>query len=270
MKMKMKKKRFYAIIFALVAGHYCAAQQSGQNEWAISFSNYFESDSTTKISVNLYAKPYYMSASWQSKSFVIDNIMSMRNKKVAYVSYGHRREVWGKDATQTVRLLDTLDMSSSNLKEVVKESQKLIRHPWFFNFGGQGMFSSEYLNLSSNARIGFFLLLDKWDLALSQGWSVSGNIEEEVISGFFTGLSSKYYFPMTISTTIGKQRISPYLGGGISYAYDDSMEEWQIDLSALAGVSWALGPGSLDIGIQYGKVSKFALTAGYTFFPWGR
>jgi opacity protein-like surface antigen len=266
-------KRLYIIIFALIAGHYCAAQQSGQNELAISFNNYFESDSTTETSVNLNAKQGYIDASMQTKQFIIDNILSMRGKKVAYVSYGHKREIWGKDATQTLKLLDAIDMNSSNLNEVVKESQKLIRHPWFFYFGGQGMFNSEYLNFSFNARIGFFLLLDKWDLALSQGLNISG-AEDNITTNISIGLSSKYYFPMTIKG----QRISPYLGGGIGYAYvsaydsmsDTDTEELQADYSVLAGVSWALGPGSLDAGIQYGKVSDFVITIGYTFFPWGR
>jgi hypothetical protein len=152
---------------------------------------------------------------------------------------------------------------------VVGESQKLVKHPWFVYFGGQGMFNSDYLNLAFNARIGFFLLLDKWDLALSQGWNVSNTGEESITTiNIPIGLSSKYYFPMTVK----EQRISPYLGGGIAYSYmsDADTEEWQPDYSALAGLSWALGPGSLDLGLQYGKLSKFGISIGYTFFPWSK
>jgi opacity protein-like surface antigen len=266
-------KRIYIIMFVLTIGHHCSAQQSGQNEWGISFNNYFEVDSTSEASVNLYAKPYYINTSWQSKLFVIDNILSMREKKVVYVSYGHKREIWGKDARQTVRLLDTLDMNTIRLKDAVQGSQKLIRHPMFFYFGGQSMLNSDYLNFSFNVRMGFFLLLNKWDLALSQGLNISDTGEGGTTTiNVPIGLSSKYYFPKTIKG----QRISPYLGGGIGYAYVhtesyvsdyNTEEEWQPDYSALAGVSWALGPGSLDIGIQYGKVSKFGISIGYTFFP---
>jgi hypothetical protein len=267
----MKMKRFYIIIFALAIGHYCSAQENGQNEWAILFNRYFESDSTTETSVNLYAKQGYIDASTQTKQLIIDNILSSKNRKVAFIYYGDRREIWGKDATQTVKLLDTLDINSSNLGEVMKESQKLVKHPMFFYFGGQGMFNSGYINLSLNARIGFFLLLNKWDLALSQGWYISDSEENSTIS-IPIGLSSKYYFP----TTIKGERISPYLGGGIGYSYmnvytsevDTYAEEWQPDYSVLTGVSWALGPGSLDVGLQIGKVSNFAITVGYTFFPW--
>jgi hypothetical protein len=190
----------------------------------------------------------------------------MRKKKVAYVSYGHKREIWGKDATQTVKLLDTLDMNNSNLKEIMKESQRLIRHPWFFYFGGQSMFTTENINIAFNVRGGCFLLMNRWDVALSLAMNYAyNNGDDNNIFHIPIGLASKYYFPMTVK----KQRISPYLGIGIDYVLDGNAGEEQINLSALAGVSWALGPGSLDVGIQYGKVSKFALTAGYTFFPWG-
>jgi hypothetical protein len=184
----------------------------------------------------------------------------MRNKKVAYVSCGHKREIWGKDATKTVRLLDTLDMSSSNLKEVMKEPQRLVKHPWFFYFGGQSMFSTKDFNIAFNVRGGCFLLMNRWDIAVSLAVYASEDIFQVPI-----GLASKYYFPMTVKG----QRISPYLGIGIDYVLDGNTGEEQVNLPVLAGVSWALGPGSLDVGIQYGEVSKFAITAGYTFFPWG-
>ncbi|MDR1169459.1 MAG: hypothetical protein LBK97_01325 [Prevotellaceae bacterium] len=264
-------KRFYIVIFMLTVSAYCAAQNNGiGNGLAISFDRYFETDSTGAASIILNAKPDYVNMSKQSKLFVIDNLLSVRNRKLAYVYYNHKREIWGKDASNNLDLLDTIDLNSiSELKTALRESQKLVKHPWFVYFGGQGMFNSDYLNLACNARVGFFLLLEKWDLALSQGWNIS-SAGENVTINIPIGLSSKYYFP----TTIKGQRISPYLGGGIGYTYVsayDSMsetEELQTDLSALAGVSWALGPGSLDVGLQYGKVSKFGISIGYTFFPW--
>ncbi|MDR1198998.1 MAG: porin family protein [Prevotellaceae bacterium] len=266
-------KKIYIIIFALVAGHYCTAQQSGQNELIIPFNSYFESDSVTETSVNLNAKQGYIDASMQTKQFIIDNVLSSRNRKVAFISYGDMREIWGKDAYGSTVLLDSINMNGSDLGKVRENSQKLIRHPWFFYFGGQGMYNSDYLSLSFNVRTGFFLLLNKWDLALSQGLNIS-DTENNTTTNISIGLSSKYYFPMTFKG----QRISPYFGGSIGYAYvnssvsgsDTDTEEWQPDYSAMAGVSWALGPGSLDVGVQYGKTSKLTITAGYTFFPWRR
>jgi hypothetical protein len=186
---------------------------------------------------------------------------------VAFVSYGHKREIWGKDATQTVKLLDSLDLNNShNLEDVVAESQRLVKHPWFVYFGGQTMFSTETFMLSLNSRIGFFLLLNRWDMALSTAMNYS-YIDDGDNNTFYIpiGLTSKYYFPMTVK----KQRISPYVGGGIEYVLDGNEGEEQFNFPVLAGVSWALGPGSFDLGIQYGKVSKFGINIGYTFFPWG-
>jgi hypothetical protein len=188
----------------------------------------------------------------------------MRNKKVAYVSYGHKREIWGKDATQTVKLLDTLDMNSNNLKSVKRESQKLIKHPWFFYFGGQSNFNSETFSLMSSARIGFFLLKDCWDLALSETLSVS-----ETGATSESGILSKVYYP------IKKYKISPYIGAGLSLVYtgydngQEYIENTYWTSMLLWGISCYVGPGSLDIGMQYGKTSEFAVTVGYTFFPWG-
>ncbi|MDR1348794.1 MAG: hypothetical protein LBJ63_10320 [Prevotellaceae bacterium] len=258
-------KKFYIIILALAVGHYCTAQQSGQNELVIPFNNYFESDSTTETSVNLNAKQGYIDASMQTKQFIIDNVLSSRNRKVAFISYGDIREIWGKDAYGNTVLLDSINMNSSNFGKIRENSQKLIKHPWFFYFGGQGMYTPETSgNIAFNARVGFFLLLNKWDLALSLSLSHTTNHGGDDMGYIPIGLTSKYYFPMTVK----KQRISPYLGGGIEYVADITNGEKQINFPILAGVSWALGPGSLDVGVQYGKTSKFTATAGYTFFPW--
>jgi hypothetical protein len=193
----------------------------------------------------------------------------MRNKKVAYISYGHKREIWGKDATNTLILLDTIDLNHSDVRKVVKESQKLIKHPWFVYFGGQGNFNSETFNLMLSVRIGFFLLKDCWDLALSETFSAS-----EIGTTSELGILSKVYYP------IRKYKISPYIGAGLSFVYTgydngqegldfDYIEDTYWNSTLLLGVNWYIAPGSLDIGIQYGKVSKFAITIGYTFFPWG-
>jgi hypothetical protein len=258
-------KRFYIVILMLVIGRHCVAQ--GNNSLVISLDEYFETDSISATSVHLTAKPYYINMSMQSKTFVIDNILSLRNKKIAYVRYGHKREIWGKNASNTTILLDNIDLNNSILRKPETESQKLLKHPWFLYFGGQGTFNPQYTNISSDARAGFFLLLNRWDLALSLGWSIMDS-GENFMANMPIGLSSKYYFPMTFKD----QRISPYFGGGIGYTYmeNDNSTEWQFDLSALAGISWAVGPGSLDLGLQYGKVSKFGVTIGYTFFPWGK
>jgi hypothetical protein len=115
-----------------------------------------------------------------------------------------------------------------------------------------------------SARIGFFLLKDRWDLALSETFGVftsqaneSGNFNEEL------GLLSKVYFPIKIK----KYKFSPYTGAGVSLVVDGDFDEQDTYFRTmfLAGVSYYVGPGSLDIGMQYDKTSKFTMTVGYTF-----
>ena len=74
---------------------------------------------------------------------------------------------------------------------------------------------------------------------------------------------SKVYFP------VRKYNISPYVGLGISYAvtYDENWtlttSSWNIPL--YLGISWYVGPGSLDLGFQISDNTAFMV--GYTFSP---
>jgi hypothetical protein len=261
-------KRFYIVILALIIGHYCNAQNvnGDGNKLSVLLRDYFKTDSTGTVSVSLDAKPEYINASEQTKLFIIDNVLSSRNRKIAFIRYGNKREIWSKNSSNNVILLDSINMNNSDLTRALENKQKLVKHPWFFYFGGQGMFTSEdFTNVSLGLRIGSFLLLDRWDMAVSFGLNgipedEEGDLGEINISA---GLVSKFYFPMKIM----KQRISPYIGGGVDFITDSGGNE-SINVSGLTGISWALGPGSLDLGVQYSKTSDFTFNIGYTFFPW--
>lgn len=56
--------------------------------------------------------------------------------------------------------------------------------------------------------------------------------------------------------------LAPYAGAGISWVF---APESFFELRVLAGGCWFVGPGSLDIGLQYGTESNLSLTLGYTF-----
>ena len=74
----------------------------------------------------------------------------------------------------------------------------------------------------------------------------------------------KTVYPVTIKE---KYRISPYLGLGIMYNHQSSDygSISSTDVPVYAGISWFVGPGSLDLGFQFGK--NFMTTIGYTFSP---
>lgn len=66
-----------------------------------------------------------------------------------------------------------------------------------------------------------------------------------------------------------KYRLSPYIGleGGYyaNFFQKTRTDSWNIN--GLIGISWLIGPGSLDFGIQSGRQEYFAATIGYSFCP---
>lgn len=81
--------------------------------------------------------------------------------------------------------------------------------------------------------------------------------------GAFSGdlsLSAKAYLPLHLSNV----HLSPYAGAGIAWNFAPSSF---FEPRVLAGLCWFIGPGSLDIGGQWGSKSGFSVTFGYTFRP---
>lgn len=121
------------------------------------------------------------------------------------------------------------------------------------------MDSFKNINGALNARLGFFLLRNRWDLAASVTEQLSGNIEDENPSMLTSvGLASKFYFPMK------KHNLSPNLGAELAVTIP-AEGVMSFTPSFLAGVSWYVGPGSLDAGLRIGSSSMLML--GYTLIP---
>jgi hypothetical protein len=243
----------------------CFAQNTSDGETNQTWEAYFEIvPATASSTLTLLPKEKFLNARQSERQFVIGSILESFNTKMAVVKYDNKRDLWGIDSQNNEAvLMESLDLDNPDLTKFSdKRSGQLIRNNWFMSYGGQGMFNSDYVNIGLNVRIGSFLLMDRWDMA----WSTSLNVSDETITASM-GVSSKYYYPMEVR----EQRISPYVGSGINLVYSDNIDtsETRLEASALIGVSWALGPGSMDVGLQYGKVSGFMFTVGYTFFPWG-
>ena len=125
--------------------------------------------------------------------------------------------------------------------------------------GASQMDSFKNINGALSARIGFFLLRNKWDMAASVTEQLSGNIEDESSSmATSVGLASKFYYP------IKKYNLSPSLGAELAVTIP-SEGEVAFTPYMLAGVSWYVGPGSLDVGLRIGSSSM--LMFGYTLIP---
>jgi hypothetical protein len=266
-------KHFYIILLAVILGcHYSFAQDSKKmdalrTKVITQYEIYFKSiELTGNGQLKMSALERYFLQPIDSKREIIRNISSEWEESLVLVQLNDKNELWGKNKeTGNIILIDSWgDRQTQEPKAEVNENQKFAKHPWFFYAGEQGMIDSNHnINLSVNTRVGFFLLLNKWDLAATYSFSFMGNTDSENVNGQSNlGIMSKVYFP------IKKYNISPNVGAEISMlSFRDSQSNTSqsINKSLLLGVSWFVGFGSLDIGIRTGQ--ELTTMVGFTIFP---
>jgi hypothetical protein len=197
----------------------------------------------------------------------MDDLIKSWQESLVVVKYETKRELWGWDSESGKSLLlDHWDINASAITKVPAIAAKTARHPFFVYIGGQGQLDKNHeANAAFNSRVGFFLLRNRWDLAWTFSGGVLGNIDSEtaMTNRFSTGLMSKVYFP------IRKLNLSPNVGLDISSTVYSSSETvgdvYDRTGSLLAGISWYIGHGSLDVGFRIGK--EFSTMIGYTYIP---
>lgn len=172
-------------------------------------------------------------------------------------SGGQQRELW-MTGNNEVRLLEQWNNDSLRMENYLPlQLQQHGETKVFYYVGGSFSAGDGYKNGSLNLRGGSFLYKNLIDasITLNLGYNKAGD------DGQFAGdvgLDTRAYLPFRI----GRLNLSPYVGTGISWVFaPDSFFEWRF----LAGACWFIGPGSLDIGAQYGTKTNFSLTLGYTF-----
>ena len=222
---------------------------------------------------------YYSLPKEEKPAFIRMALSSMYSNEIIVIEYEHQREFWRKNTAKNEFIcFDTLNIDNPDLRRFIKKRpERFMAHPWFFHWGLNATFSLEddidsYVNYNiyANVRAGFFLLLNMWDIAVSVAIGNGGSVDKDnfLVS---TGLITKVYFP------IKQINLSPYVGGGVSYNYTSqsdysgresiSTSTHYIGAPFTVGVNWRLGPGSFDVGAQYGYKTEFMMIAGYTFFP---
>lgn len=264
----MIMKRLY--IFLLIATSLVQSGFSQANSEQESFKkliltqydDYFEKvEFTTGGLTSLSAKEDYYSLSLEKKMAVMEFVLSKWKEKLVVVTCQYKRELWEKNASSETVLLDSWDMNTLAIQQKDERTLQTSNvHPWFFFFGGQTNFSSDNFALMFSSSIGSFLYKDRWNIALSGSLGINDN-GGNTLTNASIGLHSKVYFP------VKKYHISPYIGAGISrvitITQDGTGDNSYWDKMLLFGISWYVGPGSLDIGFQYGK--NFTTMIGYTF-----
>lgn len=130
----------------------------------------------------------------------------------------------------------------------------------FYYVGGMFSGGDGYSNGSLNLRVGSYLYKNIIDASATLNLGYNKMSGDSQFAGD-VGFDSRAYLPFRIKNV----NLAPYAGAGVSYSFSPDS---YFELRLLAGACWFVGPGSLDVGLQYGTKSDFSLTLGYTFrFP---
>ncbi|MDO9255829.1 MAG: hypothetical protein Q7U54_09985 [Bacteroidales bacterium] len=226
------------------------------------FSTYFSlAELTEKGQLTLQASEPYFTLASENKKAVISDIANSWKDSLVIVRFDTRRELWGWNArTSETKLLDEFDLAIPlPAAGAVSSTPKMTMHPWFFYLGGQFAGDSQKnIGISLNTRLGFFLLLNRWDFATTLSIGSSGNIEVAGTPYANIGLMSRVHFP------IKKTGFSPNIGVDMTLASVGEAEPTYVP-SLVVGFSWFVGIGRIDVGVKIGDLTSGM--GGYTMFP---
>ncbi len=267
--MKHMKRLHTSIVVLLIGTQIIFGQdqnaklESFRTEVLAKYSSYFSGAGLEENGqLRLTALESFRRLESSGKEDIMNILLRSWQEELVVVHMESRRELWAWNSeTGNSQLIDTWDLNPEPVTSVSAVPQSdIAKHPWFFYIGGaQQMDSFQNINGALNARIGFFLLSNKLDLAVSLTETLSGNLEDESHSMMTSiGLGSKYYFP------IKKSNLSPNLGAELAVTIP-SEGEVAFTPSMLAGVCWFVGPGCFDAGLRVGSTSMVII--GYTLIP---
>ncbi|MCR5679321.1 MAG: hypothetical protein K6G08_03790 [Prevotella sp.] len=171
---------------------------------------------------------------------------------------GQGRELWITDGNN-VKCLEKWNNDSLRIEDYLPlELKRSGETKVFYYVGGMLNGGNGSTSYSLNLRGGTYLYENLLDASVTL--NLGGNKPEEGESRFTgdVGVDSRAYLPFRIKNV----NLAPYAGAGVSWSF---APESFFELRLLAGGCWFVGPGSLDIGLQYGTKSDFAVTLGYTF-----
>ncbi len=261
-------KQLLNILFTVLVSAHLAFAQSPEkiNSFRSSvlpkYSQYFsQAELTENGQLKLTAVDKYMMLTAELKKAAMVNIINAWQDSLVIVQSGTKSELWGRStSTGNAALLDEWDLAGPQTPLLPQaQTQKIVMHPWFFYLGGQMMFDSQKtINISFNSRLGFFLLLNRWDLATTISAGVTGNADAAGTPYSNIGLMSRVHFP------IKEYGITPNIGGEVTLAsYGTGTPTFTPSL--VLGVSWYVGFGRLDIGLKIGDITSGV--GGFTIFP---
>ena len=169
-----------------------------------------------------------------------------------------QRELWIAN-NNGVKCLEKWNNDSLRIEDYLPlELKRSGKTKVFYYVGGMLNGGNGSTSYSLNLRGGTYLYENLLDASVTL--NLGGNKPEEGESQFMgdVGIDSRAYLPFRIKDV----NLAPYAGAGVSWSF---APESFFELRLLAGGCWFVGPGSFDIGLQYGTKSDFSLMLGYTF-----
>lgn len=168
-----------------------------------------------------------------------------------------QRELW-VNTSYGIKMIERWNNDSLQIERYTPlELKRQGKTKVFYYIGGMLNGSKGYINYSLNLRAGTYLYKDLVDASFTMNLGGNTTDEESQFMGDL-GIDSRVYLPFRIK----KVNLAPYAGAGISWSF---APESYFEARFLAGGCWFVGPGSFDVGLQYGIESGFGATLGYTF-----
>ena len=208
--------------------------------------------------LQLFGKPSYRDLPDSVKTLIVNAFQSRYGDKGIMVNLDNTDEYWiaGKDSRYY--LLDRWTAGQPALEQYLPipvETTAGGRLFWYV--GGQMNGSKGLFSMSASGRVGTFLYKDRLDASVLASLVLSRANGETSFSSEI-GTMGRWFF------SIQGTRIRPYGGAGVTLLISSGAS---LELVLYTGASYPLGAGSLDLGFQYGTVSSYRFTLGYTFFP---
>lgn len=209
--------------------------------------------------LHLVANANYESLPTYQKQNVLNNVaQEFADYDMTIYTGGQQRELW-LNSGNGLKLIEQWNNDSLKIENYLPlELKRQGKTKVFYYVGGMLNGGNGSTSYSLNLRGGTYLYENLLDASVTL--NIGGNKPEEGESQFTgdVGVDSRAYLPFRIKNV----NLAPYAGVGVSWSF---APESFFELRLLAGGCWFVGPGSFDIGLQYGTKSDFTLTLGYTF-----
>ena len=201
----------------------------------------------------------YESLSTMKKQNVLDKVaQEFAGYDITIYGGGQQRELW-LNSDNGLKMIEQWNNDSLKIENYLPlELKRQGKTKVFYYVGGMLNGGNGSTSYSLNLRGGTYLYENLLDASVTL--NLGGNKPKEGESKFTgdVGVDSRAYLPFRIKNV----NLAPYAGAGVSWSF---APESFFELRLLAGGCWFVGPGSFDIGLQYGTKSDFSLTLGYTF-----